>query len=136
MVPRSLLVSPLLLAVAAGGGCFGKRNFATEGDALRASVVELESENAALTRRVAELEAELEAAATTSGSLSEEVRAAIPHPVEITLSRLCHAVDSDDDGSPDLLRLYLTPLDGRGRFVPLVGNLTVVAASCRRTPTR
>jgi hypothetical protein len=116
----------LLAAVVAVTGC--RSNFATEADALREQVLELERSNEQLARRIAELESELAEVSAMPGSLPEDVRAAQPHVVEIRIGRLSHVDDVDGDGRPDLLRVYVRPLDGLGRFVQLVGRLSISAA--------
>jgi hypothetical protein len=112
--------------LAAASGC--EQSFVTEGDELRARVLDLENENRQLARRVEELETELQMAAARPESLPEAVRAAQPHVADIALGRLSHVVDLDEDGRPDRVRLYVEPRDGRGRFVQLVGTLSVNAA--------
>ena len=53
---------------------------------------------------------------------------ATPQLAAITIGRLSHAADLDQDGTPDRLRLYVQPVDGWGRFVQMVGSLTATAA--------
>ena len=116
------LVAAALLAA----GC-GPRNFANENDVLRARVMDLEDEIEALKLRNAELAAELEAASSAPDSLDEDVRANIPQIAEINIDRRSHVRDADDDGVNDMLVVYVKPRDGLGRFVQMVGTLTVRA---------
>ncbi len=118
------------MAVASGlcGGCDGGRK-STANDALRRQVLELEQENEQLRRRQAELTTELYQASQRLESLPPEVRENTPRVAEITISRLSHARDEDDDGVPDLIRLYINPVDGYGRFVQMVGTVSIHAVS-------
>jgi hypothetical protein len=128
MRPRFMFTGCLTLFIGALSACGGKANFATENDALRAQVMDLQTQVDSLQRRNAELEVELRQASTVSDSSPEEIRAATPHVVSIDLSRLSHARDEDGDGEIDTLLLYINPADGMGRFVQIVGHLSVTAA--------
>lgn len=108
--------------------CSGKKDFSTENDTLRTQIMDLQGRVDQLQRRNRELESELQAASTVSDSLPAEVRQAIPHPVELSIGRLSHARDSNQDSTVDELLIYLQPRDGMGRMVPLVGELAVNAA--------
>lgn len=122
---RPLLTAWITLAFALSG-C-GQRHFANESDVLRARVLELETEAAALEKRIAELEAELSASAAPDPR-PPEIIANTPHVTGISIGRLSHLRDTDEDGTPDMLIVYIDSTDGRGRFVQLVGHLTVHAA--------
>jgi hypothetical protein len=126
--PRPILaVNSLLLTGLLGlaGGCESK--VSTANDDLRARVLELEQSNEQLRRREAELLAELEVESRRPDSLSPEIRASVPHVADIAIGRLSHARDSDDDGVPDRLTLYVDPADGLGRFTQMVGTLSAHA---------
>jgi hypothetical protein len=112
--------------VVLGGGC--QRNFANENDVLRERVMDLEDEIESLERRNRELEAELARLADEPDSLPAEIRSNIPNVSAISIDPLSHAVDTDDDGRADLLRVYVEAIDGRGRFIQLVGSIGVHAA--------
>jgi hypothetical protein len=118
------LAASLALLVSLAG-C--QQDFASEGDALRRQVLELQADNERLGVRVSELEAALDRAERRPDEWRADVRAAAPHVADIELHRLCHVDDTDGDGRPDLLRVYVQPTDGRGRFVQLAGDLTVRA---------
>jgi hypothetical protein len=118
------IVMILLLALPAGCGKKASR----QNDALRARVVELEAQVERLTDRKRELEAALERPGSAPETLSEEVRANIPYVVRIEIDRRSHALDEDGDGRADSLLVYVKPADGLGRFVQLVGRLSVHAA--------
>jgi hypothetical protein len=98
-------------------GC-GPRNFANENDALRARVHELESRVEALEAERDELAAELAAA---GHEVEPDVLESVPRVTGLELSRLSHFRDGR-------VVLYVEPLDGRGRFVQLAGELTAVVA--------
>jgi hypothetical protein len=108
--------------------CSGKKDFSTENDTLRAQIMDLQEQVDRLQRRNRELESELQSASTVSESLPAEVRQAIPHPAELSIGRLSHARDTDQDGKVDELLIYLQPRDGMGRMIPLVGELSLNAA--------
>jgi hypothetical protein len=122
-----LLSAIWIIAVVIVSGC-GHRRFANENDVLRARVLELEMETAAMKKRNTELEAELAAMTAPPASLSPEIAAATPHVTGITIGRLSHLCDDDGDGAPDKLIVYVIPADGRGRFIQLVGQLSLEAA--------
>jgi hypothetical protein len=117
-------MSALCLAIVTSAGC-GRRDFTTEGDALRARVLDLEQENERLAGRARELEVELDRARAVPGMPSAVVRAAIPHVVDLAIGRLSHLADDDGDGLVDSAVIYLHPTDGRNRFVQLAGELSV-----------
>jgi len=116
---------PLLLA-ALLVGC-GASRVGRENDRLRRQVHEREQEMAALEGRNRELSSELAAASAAPGSLPEEIRANTPHVARITIGGLGHVRESAEGGTHTLV-LYITPEDGLGRFVQLVGRLSVNAA--------
>jgi hypothetical protein len=113
-------------------GCGGASRSAAENDRLRLRVIELEEEIEDLQGRTEELEAALEESRTEPGDPDPEVVAATPRPVKLSLGRLSHADDTDGDGRPDILVVLIEPADGLGRFIQLVGVLSVHAC---RMPT-
>jgi hypothetical protein len=120
----------LIALTAVGGlliGCAGGARVAKANDALRAKNASLERQVNELARRNKELEAQLQLAARPPSTLPEEILANAPQVTEITIGRLSHARDNDGDGRTDTLLLYLHPADGRGRFVQLVGTVSVHA---------
>lgn len=118
----------LILLVTTSAGCASDQRLVRENDRLRERVHELQENADQLTLRVAELEAEVRRASALASSLPEEIRANTPHVAEIRLGRLSHAGDEDEDGRPDTLVVYLHPRDGLGRFIQLVGKVSVNAA--------
>lgn len=115
-----------LIAVALLAGC-KSGEIATENDALRRQVLELQKENEQLKRREQELMQELREEAARPDSLPPEVRESTPHVADVSIGRLSHARDRDDDGVPDVILLYVNPADGYGRFEQMVGTLSAHA---------
>ncbi|MEM7227707.1 MAG: hypothetical protein AAF432_02725 [Planctomycetota bacterium] len=124
MVRRvSMLIFAFLLA-----GC-DTPALSTENDQLRRDILDLRNRVDDLQRRNRELETELTRDVRRDVDAEPEtVRAATPHVVEIELSRLSHVRDMDGDGTVDTLLAYIMPIDGRGRFMQIVGEITVSAA--------
>ncbi len=89
--------------------------------------MELEQQNRDLTNRTAELEAQRLRAGNDSG-VAQDVRDATPHVAAISIDAISHVLDKDGDGRPETLVLYVTPSDGLGRFVQMVGDLSVHTA--------
>ncbi len=121
--------SALAIAAVALAGCSSAPGrIEKENDRLREQVLDLEAQIARLQGRARELEAQLQAASTVPGSVPEEVRASTPTVAAIAIDRRSHVQDQGDDGSPGKLVVYVKPSDGRGRFVQMVGDLSVHAA--------
>jgi outer membrane murein-binding lipoprotein Lpp len=120
----SIVLGALLLA-----GCgSGPGDIERENDRLRAQVLDLQGEIERLQGRAGELEAQLRAEAAAPGSVPEDVRANAPTVAAIDIDRLSHAEDGEGAGRPDRLIVYLKPRDGLGRFIQIVGDLSVHAA--------
>lgn len=117
----------LVLLCAAGAfaslGC--RRDFATEADRLRAQVVELEQSIEQMERENAELRAQVRALEQRPEEVSEEVLRATPSVTSIAIGRFSHVRDRSGDGVPETAVVYVSPSDGEGRFVQLVGRLSV-----------
>jgi hypothetical protein len=123
---RILLTIPLCAVLAASSGC--RKDFTTEADMLREQVMELEQRVESLEREKAELQAQFRQRARPREDVPEDVLAATPRVADISIGRLSHGRLARDYFEPDVLRLYINPVDGRGRFVPLVGTLSIHAA--------
>ena len=54
-----------------------------------------------------------------------------PTCVRIELDSYTGPLDTDRDGRPDAVRLYMVSLDAQGRFVPTVGTLKVTLTTAR-----
>ncbi len=121
-----LTAATLVAVLTAGCGSFKK--VSQENDRVRARLMELEDENRALAGRVGELDAQVQRL-TRNLPIPQEVRDATPHVTDISIASVSHATDTDGDGRPDTLVVYVESTDGRGRFVQLVGALSVHAAT-------
>lgn len=124
-----LLPAAMLLGLA---GCqVGPRNFENENDRLRA-------ENLQLQRQVRELQQQLDLRLGELEALRQQEAAAATQPMpgaeppvlsKIALGRYSGAVDTDNDGRDDLIRLYLQAQDQRGRSLPVAGKVLVQAVA-------
>lgn len=122
-----LMTPTFALAMISLSGC-GSSLTSDEADALRRKVLDLEKMNLQMSLRTTELEAELKRQSAGFDSLPVEIRENTPRVARLTIGRLSHARDDDDDGRSETLLIYVDPEDGFGRFVQLVGTLTVHAA--------
>ncbi|GAB4194228.1 MAG: hypothetical protein Kow00105_08410 [Phycisphaeraceae bacterium] len=109
-------------------GC-GPKNFVNENDRLR-------EENLKLARQVEELNKQLELRLGEIESLRAEaareraIKEADPPILSgLEFSRYTAALDTDGDGRDDLVRIYLTPLDQKGRLLPVAGRLKLQAVA-------
>ncbi len=125
--PCILLTAATVVAVLTTG-CGSFKKVSEENDRLRARVMELEDENRELAGRAGELDGQVQRL-TRDLPIPQEVRDATPHVTDISIASVSHARDTDGDGVPDTLVVYVEPSDGRGRFVQLVGELSVHAAT-------
>ena len=124
-VAAAVLAGSLLLAIT---GCSHGGRVEKANDELRQENETLKQQIAEVTARNKELESELHRPSGVATTLPEDIRANIPHVTAIEIGRLSFARDTDGDGRPDTLTIYLNPTDGRGRFTQLVGTLTISAA--------
>ena len=108
----------------------------------------LRREHLELTTQVAALKAEAQRRETQINALSNQATltkpavegvklADLPVVTKLEFGAYSGAFDSDGDGSDDTVRIYLQPLDQRGRFFPAVGKavLQVVAIEPSKAPT-
>ena len=108
-------------------GCGAGARASAELDTLRRRVMELEKQTAELEGRNTELSQALDDSQATVEA-SPEVIEATPRLARLEIGRLTHADDSDGNGHPDVIAVYVAPSDGLGRFIQLVGTLSVTAA--------
>lgn len=127
---RTLEVCGLLLFLATAlAGCGGNAAaVAAENDRLRRELLDTQKQLDAAMDRASELEVSLRSLADRPEGVSAEVFEATPRVQEIEIDRLSHARDSDGDGYAESIIVYVRPLDGRGRFLQIAGEVTVVAA--------
>jgi len=126
-IPIALTIAGVTCACAMFG-CSSGKGFANENDRLRAQIVDLENEVRALTSRAGELEAQLAQASRAPTSVPQEIIANTPQVASISLGRLSAGHDADGDGRIDSIIAYLEPADGMGRFLQVVGSVSLHAA--------
>ncbi len=105
-------------------GCGGPKNFLNDNDQLR-------RENLELTRQVETLDAQLQnrlgqiQALQKKNSQGELPPGADPPVVSgLKIDSYGGPIDTDRDGTDDLIRLYLLPTDQQGRMIPVAAALT------------
>ncbi len=129
---RFLRVSSSVGALCAAGlllaGCAGPTRVSRENDRLRARVQELTKQVSRLEDHNAELMVRIRQQSAKPTSIPTEILDNTPHVARISIGTLSHARDHDGDGRPELLKVYVKPTDGLGRFVQMVGELAVHAA--------
>jgi len=122
------LAAVLLIGALAMPGC-GSKNFLNENDTLRAENLKLKQEveglNKQLELRLGEIET-LKAQAQGERAIKE---ADPPVLSAMEFSRYSGAVDTDDDGRDDLIRMYVRPLDQLGRLLPVAGRVKLQAVA-------
>ncbi len=131
----ALMVGACGLAITLAGGCRAKpKNFDNENDDLRRQLDATQSQVEALRARNTELQAQVAEAArrleAATGEPAADVVASIPRCAGVKIGRLSGV----DPLSPDRLTLYLTPYDGRQRFVQVAGTLAVSATVLSANP--
>jgi hypothetical protein len=109
-------------------GCSGAKRASIENDRIRAELLDQEDELTRLQQRITELEALVNGYEAGRDEASRAVIANTPLVTAIEIGRLSHVRDRNDDGTPDELVIYVQPTDGRGRFVQMVGDLSIHAA--------
>lgn len=94
-------------------------------------IAQLRDENAGLRRELDALNARIEARLAeleAVGARSDDAappQVAPPRLHAVKLGGLSGAIDSDNDGRDDLVRLYVRTLDEYGRFLPIEGQADV-----------
>ena len=141
MPARPLL--PLLAAVLLAAGCQARALVPSEADGYRDEIRSLKGQIDELKRANTELRTQLAAAqpVAPSGESADEVRANVPMPIQIKVGwGTAIEVARDEAGAPDpakgVLRLYLEPLDARGRFVQVSGYLEVACYTMPPSPAQ
>ncbi|QDU72714.1 hypothetical protein [Mucisphaera calidilacus] len=122
----------LLAAALAVTGCSASR----ENSKLRRERAERQDTIAKLTADLEAREAEIDALRQQLGRASKVEGIDLPILTSLRLGRLSGLVDTDGDGTRDLLRLYVTPRDDRGRFRAFSGTarLTAVDMTAQDAP--
>ncbi len=120
-----LITAAMTLAIVPG--CGSAKRVSSENDRLRAEVLDLQDENRSFASQVEELQGQLDRA-TGETPVPRAVLAATPHVASLSVDSLSHTIDTDDDGQPDSLTVYVSPSDGLGRLVQVVGDLSIHVA--------
>ncbi|MFW6060151.1 MAG: hypothetical protein ACODAQ_08210 [Phycisphaeraceae bacterium] len=126
----ALLLSVSALLVVVVGCRIGEpRNFSNENDRLRRANLELQ-------REVEQLQDQLQQRLAQIETLQQRAEAETPAPMpgaetpmlsDLAFGRYSGGLDPDDDGVDEQLRLYLKPLDQKGRVLPVAGRARVQA---------
>jgi len=124
---HAVIITGFVLNLVFVSGCGRGERIAHANDELRAENARLKNENDQLARRGQELESELARTSSPPSTLPEQIRANIPHVAEIKIGGLSHVSSGDGSGPSQTLTLYLHPADGLGRFVQIVGSVSVNA---------
>jgi hypothetical protein len=120
-----ILGATLALSLAA---CSSGSRVASENDRLRLKNLELTKQVEGLTLERSELKAKLaEANRARESALAPDVLDAIPRCAGIEIDSLSGWTPTDRSAPVTGAVIYLLPKDGRGRFVQIVGTLTVDA---------
>jgi hypothetical protein len=124
----ALKVCAVGLLIVTASACRTKpKNFDNENDDLRRQLDASQTQIEVLQARNRELEAQVAEAArrleAATGEPAADVVASIPRCAGVKIGRL----SSVDPSAPDRLTLYITPYDGRQRFVQVAGSLSASA---------
>ncbi len=117
-----------LLAVLCLTGC-GSKGFLNENDRLRGENLKLQHQVDELNQQMELRLGEIEGLRAKSAGERAIKDADPPVLAKIALERYSGAVDTDNDGRDDLIRIYLTPLDHQGRLLPVAGRLKLQAVA-------
>ncbi len=112
----------LLLAVMCLTGC-GPKNFVNDNDRLREENLKLKQQVDDLNEQMELRLGEIKGLRAKSAGERAIKDADPPVLAKIIFDRYSGALDTDSDGRDDLVRMYLTPLDHRGRLLPVAGRL-------------
>lgn len=123
----TMIAAVVLVAALPACRIGGPRNFNNDNDKLRAERLELQ-------RRIETLEQDLESRLGEIATLRAQLDADRPSDFQgvntptlsqIKFGRYSGAIDSDGDGTDDMVRLYIEPRDQRNRLLPVAGKATV-----------
>ncbi len=133
--PRALNPDPRMIAMIVAMACLaatgcrrGPRNYLNENDQLRRDNMELRQQIQELEQAVALRVAEVERLQQQPGRTPVAVEGAkVPHVTAVRFDRYSGAIDTDGNGTDDIVRLYVRTLDEQGRFIPAAGRAVVQA---------
>jgi len=139
-------VAVLAVTLAAAVSCAPTR-VGGDGSTLDEAIDQERRRNLALEKQVAELDRQLELRIAENEKLHEQLKhggtiagvdaSRLPHVVKLTFGRYSAAIDRDDDGKDEVVRMLLRTLDQKGRFIPVAGvaKMQVVAVEPGESPT-
>lgn len=117
-----------MLVLLGPAGC-GPKNFVNENDKLREQNLKLARQVEELNKQMELRLGEIETLRTQSAGERAIKEADPPVLAKIAFERYTAVIDTDGDGKDDLVRIYLTPLDHKGRLLPVAGRLKVQAVT-------
>ncbi|MEZ6193013.1 MAG: hypothetical protein R3C45_17210 [Phycisphaerales bacterium] len=121
-----VILSTLLCSLLSG--C-GPKNFVNENDKLREQNLKLTQQVDELNKQMELRLGEIETLRAQSAGERAIKEADPPVLAKIEFARYSSAVDTNADGKDDLIRVYLTPLDHKGRMLPVSGRLKIQAVT-------
>lgn len=125
-IRHPVILSALVLLLLAG--C-GRKNFLNENDKLREQNLKLTQQVEDLNRQLELRLGEIQTLRAQSAGERAIKDADPPVLARLAFARFTGAIDTNGDGKDDLIRIYLTPLDQRGRMFPVAGRLKVQAVA-------
>lgn len=127
--PRRWLARTFVVILLVATGCSRKpRNFLYETDQLRKDNLDLQRQIEGLENAIAlRLEEIHRLEQQVSGSRQRIEGARIPQVTALRFDRYTGAIDANDDGMDDTVRVYLKTLDQQGHFIPVAGRAVVQA---------
>lgn len=111
-------------------GC-GPKNFVNENDKLREQNLKLTQQVEELNKQMELRLGEIETLRAQSAGERAIKEADPPVLAKIEFARYTAAIDTNSDGKDDLIRVYLTPMDHKGRLLPVSGRLKIQAVTLK-----
>lgn len=133
---RTISAIALTWALAVTAGCSATiggdgRSLSQHNDELRRANSELREQLDQTQEQIKLLEGELSTHRQRAGRRAEIDGAVVPTLSGLKFARYSGPVDRDGDGADDMVRLYLRPLDQRGRMLVVAGRVNVQVVELR-----